>query len=123
MWRHLQARFLGVERGNRPEVVHAGDDEFGGLAFMLSALTSKIAEARRILWSARDKLDAALAATPGVDQEAVLATPTLLTLLLHAVEAKRELDRLEQLLAAKWRGKRCRSKRRSTASSPTPGSA
>jgi hypothetical protein len=88
---------------------------------MLSALTSQIEEARRILWSARDNLDAALAATPGADEDCVLATPALLELVLHAVQAKRELDRLERLLAAKWRGRRCRSRRRAADQQPPVG--
>ena len=62
-------------------------------------MTAKIAEARRLLGRARDKLDAALEALPSADQDTVMATPSLVSLLLQAVEAKRELDRLEVLLA------------------------
>lgn len=67
---------------------------------MPSEVTAKIVEARRLLGSARDKLDAALAAIPAADEDAVMATPSLMSLLLQTVEAKRELDRLEVLLAA-----------------------
>ena len=67
---------------------------------MLSEMTAKIAEARRLLKRARDKLDTALGALPDPDEETVMATPSLVSLLLNAVEAKRELDRLEVLLAA-----------------------
>jgi len=67
---------------------------------MPSDMTAKVAEARRLLGSARDKLDAALGALAGVDEDTVMATPSLVSLLLNAVEAKRELDRLEVLLAA-----------------------
>jgi hypothetical protein len=66
---------------------------------MPTATTAKIIEARQLLGSARDKLDAALAALPGADEDSVMATPGLMSLLLQAVEAKRELDRLELLLA------------------------
>ena len=65
---------------------------------MLTDISAKIAEARRLLEGARDKLDAALVALPGADEETVMATPRLVSLLLQAVEAKRELDRLEVLL-------------------------
>jgi hypothetical protein len=66
---------------------------------MPSNVTIKIVEARRLLGSARDKLDAALAAIPAADEESVMATPSLMSLLHQAVAAKRELDRLELLLA------------------------
>jgi hypothetical protein len=67
---------------------------------MPSDMTAKIAEARLLLGRARDRLDAALGALPGADEDTVMATPSLVSLLLHAVEAKRELNRLEVLLAA-----------------------
>jgi len=60
-------------------------------------LDAKMFAARRLLGSARDCLDAALAAMPGAGQDAVMVTPGLLSLLLHAVEARREVDRLEAL--------------------------
>ena len=67
---------------------------------MLSDMTAKIAEARRLLGRARDKLDVALGAFPGADEDTVMAPPSLVSLLLQVVEAKRELSRLEVLLAA-----------------------
>jgi hypothetical protein len=67
---------------------------------MPSDMTAKISEARRLLGTARDKLDVALAALPGADEDSVMATPSLLSLLFQAVDAKRELDRLELLLLA-----------------------
>ena len=65
---------------------------------MFNDLTIRMSEARRLLGSARDQLDAALAAIPAADQDAVMATPGLLRLLLGAVEARREVARLEALL-------------------------
>jgi hypothetical protein len=62
-------------------------------------LDANVFAARRVLGGARDQLDAALAAMPGAGQDAVMATPGLLSLLLRAVKAKREVDRLEALLA------------------------
>ena len=56
---------------------------------------AEMSAARRVLGGARDRLDAALAGMPGAGQDAVMATPGLLSLLLHAVQAKREVDRLE----------------------------
>ncbi|HXT94881.1 MAG TPA: hypothetical protein VN853_01175 [Polyangia bacterium] len=65
---------------------------------MSQDLDTEMSAARRVLGGARDKLDAALAAMPGAGRDAVMATPGLLSLLLHAVEAKREVDRLAALL-------------------------
>ncbi|HVZ85819.1 MAG TPA: hypothetical protein VHG72_02550 [Polyangia bacterium] len=62
-------------------------------------LNIRMFAARGVLGGARDRLDAALAAIPGAEQDAVMATPRLLSLLLRAVEARREVDRLEALLA------------------------
>jgi hypothetical protein len=62
-------------------------------------LDARVSAARSVLGTARDSLDAALAAMPGAEQDAVMATPGLLSLLLHVVEARRELVRLEALLA------------------------
>ncbi len=66
---------------------------------MSSDLDSEVSVARRVLGGARERLDAALAGMPGAGKDAVMATPGLLALLLHAVKAKREVDRLEALLA------------------------
>lgn len=65
---------------------------------MPNDLDDRVSAARTVLGAARDSLDAALATMPGVGQDAVMATPGLLSLLLRAVEAKRELERLEALL-------------------------
>jgi hypothetical protein len=67
---------------------------------MFHDLTLRMTEARRLLGGARDRLDAALAVLPRSDQDAVMAAPGLLSLLLHAVSARREVDRLEALLVA-----------------------
>jgi hypothetical protein len=66
---------------------------------MSNDLDSEMSTARRVLGGARDRLDAALAGMPGAGQDAVMATPGLLALLLHAVRAKREVDRLAALLS------------------------
>jgi hypothetical protein len=66
---------------------------------MPNDLDARVSAARTVLGTARDSLDAALAAMPGAGQDAVMATPGLLSLLLRAVEAKRELERLEALVA------------------------
>jgi len=66
---------------------------------MPNDLSARVSAARRVLGTARDSLDAALAALPGAGQDGVMATPGLLSLLLRAVEARRELARLEALLA------------------------
>jgi hypothetical protein len=65
---------------------------------MPNDLNARLSAARRVLGTARDSLDAAMAAMPGAGQDAVMATPGLLSLLLRAVQARRELDRLEALL-------------------------
>jgi len=64
---------------------------------MSNDLDSEMSAARMLLGGARDRLDAALAGMPGAGQDSVMATPGLLALLLRAVEAKREVDRLEAL--------------------------
>lgn len=67
---------------------------------MPSDLDARVSAARSLLGSVRDSLDAALAARPGAGRDAVMATPGLVSLLLRAVEARREVERLEALLAA-----------------------
>jgi hypothetical protein len=67
---------------------------------MLDDLTLQVSEARKLLGSARDRLDAAMAAIPGADQDAVMATPGLLSLLIGAVRARREVARLEAMIPA-----------------------
>jgi hypothetical protein len=62
-------------------------------------LDARVSAARRVLGTARDTLDAALSAMPRAALDAVMATPGLVWLLLHAVEARREVDRLEALVA------------------------
>ena len=62
-------------------------------------LDPRVSAARRVLGTARDSLDAALAAMPGAGQDAVMVTPELLSLLLRAVDARREVERLEALVA------------------------
>ena len=58
-----------------------------------------VAAARKLLEDARDSLDQAVAALPGLEAgDTAMATPALLGLLLNAVRAKRQLDTLEVLV-------------------------
>jgi hypothetical protein len=55
--------------------------------------------ARGVLKTARDNLDAEVAALPDGATDNAMATPALLQLLVRVVQARRHLDGLERLLA------------------------
>ena len=61
-------------------------------------VTPELTLARKRLQSARSALDLAVGAQPAGAGEETMATPRLLLLLLGAVRAKEDLDRLEALL-------------------------
>ena len=60
---------------------------------------ARVTAARVVLQAARDSLDEAVAALPDGGAGSALATPALLRLLLRVVEARRQLEGLELLLA------------------------
>jgi hypothetical protein len=64
-------------------------------------VTVEVTLARSRLKIARSALDLAVGALPEVDGEETMATPRLLLLLLGAVRAKEDLDKLEALLPGK----------------------
>ena len=59
----------------------------------------RVLVARGVLQAARDNLDAEVAALPDGAADNAMATPALLHLLFHVVQARRHLDGLERLLA------------------------
>lgn len=65
---------------------------------MSDDVARRVVAARGVLQTARDNLDVAVAALPGGAADNAMATPALLALLLHVVQARRHLDRLELLL-------------------------
>ena len=65
---------------------------------MSDDVAGRVVAARGVLQTARDKLDAAVAALPDGATDNAMATPALLALLLHVVRARRHLDGLELLL-------------------------
>jgi hypothetical protein len=66
---------------------------------------AEVTAARKLLEVARDSLDQAVATLAGPeDDDAAMATPALLELLLNAVRAKRQLDSVELLLTAPTAG-------------------
>jgi hypothetical protein len=66
---------------------------------MPKELAADVTAARKLLEVARNSLDQAVATLPGLeDDDAAMATPALLELLLNAVRAKRQLDSVELLL-------------------------
>jgi len=60
---------------------------------------ARVMAARGVLQTARDNLDAAVAALPDGGADNAMVTPALLRLLLGVVQARRHLDGLELLLA------------------------
>jgi len=69
---------------------------------MSDDVAARVTMARGVLQSARNNLDAAVAALPGGAGDNAMATPALLGLLLRVVQARRRLDGLE-LLASRVR--------------------
>jgi len=65
---------------------------------MTNDLAAKVTAARGILQAARDSLDEAVAILPDGEADNAMATPALLGLLFHVVQARRRLDGLELLL-------------------------
>jgi len=66
---------------------------------MSDEVTAQVMAARGVLQTARDSLDAAVAALPDGAADDVVGTPALLGLLLRVVQARRHLAGLELLLA------------------------
>jgi len=66
---------------------------------MSDDVAERVLAARGVLQTARDNLDAAVAALPDGSSDNAMATPALLTLLIRVVKARRHLDGLEHLLA------------------------
>ena len=64
-------------------------------------VTEEVMLARNRLQNARSALDLVVGAMPDIDGEETMATPRLLLLLLGAVRAKEDLDKLEALLPGK----------------------
>ena len=64
-------------------------------------LAARATAARSALEAARDDLDQAIAALPDAGAGSAMATPALRDLLLRAVEARRQLEGLETLVAQK----------------------
>jgi len=62
-------------------------------------VAARVMTARGVLQTARDNLDAAVAALPDGGADNAMATPALLGLLLGVVKARRHLEGLELLLA------------------------
>jgi hypothetical protein len=60
---------------------------------------ARVTAARVVLQAARDSLDEAVAALPDGGGGCGMAAPALLRLLLRVVEARRQLEGLELLLA------------------------
>ena len=71
----------------------------------LAQLAADVGIARRTLYDARARLDAAVAGLPDVDGDEAMATPDLLVLLVGAVRAKARLDELEARAGAGGDGK------------------
>ena len=65
---------------------------------MSDDVAGRVMTARGVLRTARDQLDAAVAALPDGMTDNAMATPALLALLVHVVQARRHLDGLELLL-------------------------
>jgi fatty-acid desaturase len=66
---------------------------------MSDDVAARVTVARGVLQAARDNLDEAVAALPDAGADNAMATPSLLRLLIRVVEARRQLDGLELLLA------------------------
>ncbi len=66
---------------------------------MSDDVAGRVMVARGVLQAARDNLDAEVAALPDGATDNAMATPALLQLLLHVVQARRNLDGLERQLA------------------------
>ena len=66
---------------------------------MSDDVAGRLLAARGILQTARDNLDAEVAALPDGAADNAMATPALLQLLVRVVQARRHLDGLERLLA------------------------
>jgi hypothetical protein len=64
-------------------------------------VTGEVTLARKRLQGARSALDLALGTLPDLDREETMAPPSLLLLLVDAVRAKENLDKLEALLPGK----------------------
>jgi hypothetical protein len=65
---------------------------------MSDDVAGRVMTARGVLQTARDTLDAAVAALPDGATDNAMATPALLALLVHVVQARHHLDGLELLL-------------------------
>jgi len=70
-------------------------DRVGSIEIDARRDAAKVGAARRTLEEARSRLDSALACMPEIDGDEAMATPTLLLLLIGAVDAKNRLAALE----------------------------